>query len=208
MSMSYKRPLDLSILVLSHLLLGPILILLWILIPISILIMDGRPILFRQVRVGKDGYVFTMVKFRTMTNEPSKNAKHDITRLTIWGRFLRKTSIDELPVLLNVIKGDMSLVGPRPLPVKYLPRFNSFQRKRMTVKPGITGLAQVNGRNHLSWEQRFDFDIDYIRKKSFFLDFFIIIKTLYLVIFLKNVSGKSQEIMPEFMGTDKNKDDI
>lgn len=172
------------------------------------IIFQGSPIFFFHERLGKNGNTFTMVKFRTMTNEPSKNAKHDITRLTIWGRFLRKTSIDELPVLLNVIKGDMSLVGPRPLPVKYLPRFNSFQRKRMTVKPGITGLAQVNGRNHLSWEQRFDFDIDYIRKKSFFLDFFIIIKTLYLVIFLKNVSGKSQEIMPEFMGTDKNKDDI
>ena len=171
------------------------------------IIFQGLPIFFFHERLGKNEIAFTMVKFRTMTNEPSKSAEHDISRLTIWGRFLRKTSIDELPVLLNVIKGDMSLVGPRPLPVKYLSRFNSFQRKRMSVKPGITGLAQINGRNHLSWEQRFNYDIDYIKKKSFLLDFFIILKTLYLVIFRKNVSGKSQEIMPEFMGAITRKDD-
>ena len=179
-----------------------------LLISMISIILQGTPIFFFHERLGKNAIVFTMIKFRTMTNEPSKSAEHDITRLTHWGRFLRKTSIDELPVLLNVIMGDMSLVGPRPLPTKYLHRFNSSQKQRMSVKPGITGLAQVNGRNHLSWEQRFNYDIDYINKKSFFLDLFIIIKTLYFVIFRKNVSGKSQEIMSEFVGTKANKDDI
>tara|TARA_Y100000590_G_C15694899_1_gene1004760 strand:+ start:1603 stop:2217 length:615 start_codon:yes stop_codon:yes gene_type:complete len=165
------------------------------------IVFQGFPVFFLHKRLGKNGIIFTIIKFRTMANGPSESAEHDITRLTRWGRFLRKTSIDELPVLLNVIKGDMSLVGPRPLPVKYLPRFNSFQKKRMNVKPGITGLAQAHGRNQLSWEERFDFDIQYTKEKSFFLDLSIIIKTLYLVIFRKNIEGKSQEIMPEFMGS-------
>ena len=144
-----------------------------------------------------------MIKFRTMDNELSQSAEHDITRLTPWGRFLRKASIDELPVLINVIKGDMSLVGPRPLPIKYLSRFNSFQKQRMGVKPGITGLAQINGRNQLSWEDRFIYDIEYTKNKSFFLDLKIILKTLFLVISRKNIDSKYQEIMPEFMGTSR-----
>ena len=171
------------------------------------IMLQGFPVLFLHKRLGKDGVVFTMIKLRTMINEPSLSASHDITRLTRWGRFLRKTSIDELPVLFNVIKGDMSLVGPRPLPVKYLSRFNSLQKRRMDVRPGITGLAQVNGRNHLSWEDRFAYDLEYIRKKSFFLDLGIIVKTLYIVLFHKNVDSKSQEIMPEFMGTSLDKDE-
>tara|TARA_B100001540_G_C15531561_1_gene517188 strand:- start:303 stop:737 length:435 start_codon:yes stop_codon:yes gene_type:complete len=138
-----------------------------------------------------------------MDNELSQSAEHDITRLTPWGRFLRKASIDELPVLINVIKGDMSLVGPRPLPIKYLSRFNSFQKQRMGVKPGITGLAQINGRNQLSWEDRFIYDIEYTKNKSFFLDLKIILKTLFLVISRKNIDSKYQEIMPEFMGTSR-----
>ena len=184
-------------------------LLLPVLIIISIIgiIFQGTPVFFLHDRLGKHGIIFTMVKFRTMIDEPSQSAEHDITRLTTWGRFLRKTSLDELPVLFNVVKGDMSLVGPRPLPAKYLSRFDSFQTKRMDVKPGITGLAQVNGRNHLSWEDRFNHDIQYIKKKSFFLDLIIIIKTLYLVIFRKNVDGETQEIMPEFMGTSTNKID-
>jgi len=178
-----------------------------IVISIISIIFQGFPVFFLHDRLGKNGIVFTMVKFRTMNNESSLSAEHDITRLTEWGRILRKTSIDELPVLINVIKGDMSLVGPRPLPIKYLSRFNSFQKKRMDVKPGITGLAQVNGRNQLSWEDRFSYDIEYINKKSFFLDLWIIIKTLYIVIFHKNVDSESQEIMPEFIGTSLDKDE-
>tara|TARA_Y100000590_G_scaffold425398_1_gene533343 strand:- start:2531 stop:3055 length:525 start_codon:yes stop_codon:yes gene_type:complete len=171
------------------------------------IIFQGPPIFFLHQRLGKDGIVFTMIKFRTMINGPSESAEHDITRLTAWGRFLRRTSIDELPVLFNVIKGDMSLVGPRPLPVKYLKRFNNSQKKRMDIKPGITGLAQVNGRNHLSWENRFSYDLEYIRKKSFLLDVGIILKTLYIVLFRKNIDSESQEIMPEFMGTSLDKDE-
>ena len=171
------------------------------------LISQGSPVFFLHKRLGKNGIIFTMVKFRTMTNGPSQSAEHDITRLTSWGRFLRRTSIDELPVLFNVIKGDMSLVGPRPLPVKYLARFNTLQKKRMDLKPGITGLAQVNGRNHLSWEDRFSYDVEYTRKKSFLLDLSIIFKTLYIVLFRKNIDSKSQEIMPEFMGTTVHKDE-
>ena len=178
-----------------------------ILIAIISIVLQGFPVFFLHERLGKDGIVFTMLKFRTMINGPSQSAEHDITRLTGWGRFLRRTSIDELPVLFNVIKGDMSLVGPRPLPVKYLTRFSDLQKKRMDIKPGITGLAQVNGRNHLSWEDRFSYDVEYIKKKSFFLDLGIIFKTLYIVLFRKNIDSKSQEIMPEFMGTSLHEDE-
>ena len=198
-----KTLFDLFISFTGLILLFPVLIV----ITIISVVLQGFPIFFLHERLGKNGIVFTMIKFRTMTNERSQSAEHDITRLTNWGRFLRKTSIDEIPVLFNVIKGDMSLVGPRPLPTKYLTRFNSFQKKRMKLKPGITGLAQVNGRNHLSWEDRFDYDINYINNKSFFLDINIIFRTLYLVVFRKNIEGKSQEIMPEFMGTSLKKDE-
>ncbi len=174
-----------------------------IIISIISIIFQGLPIFFLHKRLGKNGIIFTMIKFRTMDNELSQSAEHDITRLTPWGRFLRKASIDELPVLINVIKGDMSLVGPRPLPIKYLSRFNSFQKQRMGVKPGITGLAQINGRNQLSWEDRFIYDIEYTKNKSFFLDLKIILKTLFLVISRKNIDSKYQEIMPEFMGTSR-----
>jgi len=165
------------------------------------LLIQGLPILFFHERLGKNGIPFTMVKFRTMKNGPSISAEHDITRLTYWGRILRKTSIDELPVLFNVLKGNMSLVGPRPLPIKYFSRFNSFQKQRMNIKPGVTGLAQIHGRNNLSWEERFNYDIEYIQKASFIFDLYIIFMTIFLVIFFKNVDGKNQEIMTEFMGS-------
>ena len=161
----------------------------------------GFPILFMHKRLGKNGKPFTMIKFRTMENGTSISAENDIKRITKWGKFLRRWSLDELTVLFNVVKGDMSLVGPRPMPIKYLNRYNSFQKKRMNVKPGITGLAQIYGRNHLSWEERFNYDVKYTLKNSFFMDFVIIIKTILLVIKGKNVEAKNQEIMPEFMGT-------
>ena len=170
------------------------------------IINQGFPVLFFHERLGKDGNSFTMIKFRTMTNEPSISAEHDSTRLTKWGRFLRQTSIDELPVLINVLKGEMSLVGPRPLPIKYFSRFNSFQLKRLNVKPGITGLAQINGRNLLSWDEKFRYDINYVNDYSFLLDIKIIIKTIIVLLFKKNVRAKDQEIMPEFMGS-KSKED-
>jgi len=169
------------------------------------LLVQGAPVLFFHERLGKNETSFVMVKFRTMTIGHSISAEHDITRLTNWGRILRKTSIDELPVLFNVLRGQMSLVGPRPLPIKYRSRFNSFQKKRMNIKPGITGLAQIHGRNHLSWDDRFKYDVEYIQKQSFFFDLVIIFKTLLLVLSGKNVSGEKQEIMPEFLGENNNK---
>ena len=167
------------------------------------IILQGFPILFHHERLGRNGQPFTMVKFRTMSNGNSLSAKHDITRLTAWGRVLRRTSIDELPVLFNVIKGDMSLVGPRPMPTKYLPRFNKSQIKRLNVKPGITGLAQVTGRNSLSWEEKFELDVKYVKQNSLIGDLMIILKTLFTVIKGKNVEASDQEIMPEFMGSKK-----
>ena len=167
-------------------------------------ISQGFPIFFHHERLGRDGFPFTMVKFRTMDNGHSLSAKHDITRLTHWGRVLRRTSIDELPVLFfNVIKGDMSLVGPRPMPTKYLPRFNKSQIKRLNVKPGITGLAQVTGRNSLSWEERFELDVKYVKQNSLIGDLIIILKTLFTVIRGKDIEASDQEIMPEFMGSKK-----
>ncbi|MBH10713.1 MAG: sugar transferase [Candidatus Marinimicrobia bacterium] len=197
-----KTIFDIIVSILGLIILFPILIIVCLLS----LFFQGLPLFFFHDRLGKDEIKFTMIKFRTMSNGESISAEHDITRLTKWGRLLRKTSIDELPVLINVIKGDMSLVGPRPLPVKYLSRFDSFQKKRMKIKPGITGLAQINGRNRLSWDERFNYDIDYIRKRTFLLDLMIIFKTIFLVTYRKNVDGRSQEIMPEFMGSKNNKD--
>jgi lipopolysaccharide/colanic/teichoic acid biosynthesis glycosyltransferase len=182
---------------------------LFILFPFLLLIallsfyFQGLPILFFHKRLGKDGSYFSMIKFRTMENGPSLSAENDVERLTKWGRILRKWSIDELPVLLNVLKGDMSIVGPRPMPIKYFKRYNSFQKNRMNVKPGITGLAQIYGRNHLSWEKRFDYDVKYTKNQTFYIDFVILLKTILLVIKGVNVEAKNQEIMPEFMGTDK-----
>ena len=134
----------------------------------------------------------------------SKGSKHDELRQTILGKFLRKASLDELPVLINVLKGEMSLVGPRPLLIKYSERFNNFQNRRHEVLPGITGLAQIKGRNKISWEEKFKYDIQYIDKQNLFLDLKILIKTVSSVLFFKDTSPKDQDIMPEFMGTKEN----
>jgi len=184
-------------------LMGLILLLpIMVIVAIISILYQGLPILFYHERLGKGGRPFTMIKFRTMERGQSLSAEHDIIRLTPWGRILRRTSIDELPVLFNVIKGDMSLVGPRPMPTKYLSRFNESQILRLKVKPGITGLAQVTGRNSLSWEERFQLDVQYVQHNSFFRDIIIILKTLFVVLKGKNVDADGQEIMPEFMGPD------
>ncbi len=182
--------------------LGLILLLpIMIVVGIISILYQGFPILFAHERLGKDGRPFTMIKFRTMESGKSLSAEHDIIRLTPWGRVLRRTSIDELPVLFNVIKGDMSLVGPRPMPIKYLSRFNESQILRLKVKPGITGLAQVTGRNSLSWEERFQLDVQYVKHNSFVGDLKIILNTFFIVIKGKNVDAEEQEIMPEFLGS-------
>ena len=165
-------------------------------------IIHGFPIFFIHERLGLNGKPFKMVKFRSMLIGPSISAEKDVKRITKLGRLLRKTSLDEVPVLLNVIKGDMSLVGPRPMPLKYLKRFNAHQIKRLNIKPGITGLAQISGRNSLSWQEKFDLDIKYLSKQSFIFDLYILIKTFIIVFKGVGISPDKSEIMPEFMGNE------
>ena len=162
----------------------------------------GFPIFFIHERLGLNGKPFKMVKFRSMLIGPSISAEKDVKRITKLGRLLRKTSLDEVPVLLNVIKGDMSLVGPRPMPLKYLKRFNGHQIKRLNIKPGITGLAQISGRNNLSWEKRFDLDVEYLSKQSLIFDILILLKTFMIVFKGVGVNPDKSEIMPEFMGNE------
>lgn len=161
----------------------------------------GTPILFRQERPGKDGKIFTLVKFRTMAEpDPSKGLTTDADRLTKLGRSLRATSVDELPTLWNVLRGDMSLVGPRPLRTYYLPRYSPEQARRHEVRPGITGLAQVSGRNTLPWDQRFALDVYYVDNRSPLLDIKILLKTVARVLTRSGVSAEGHATMPPFLG--------
>lgn len=157
----------------------------------------GRPILFRQPRPGKDGVVFEMVKFRTML-EPDATHITDADRLTKIGKFLRATSLDELPSLWNVFKGDMSLVGPRPLLVEYLEHYSPEQARRHEVRPGITGLAQVHGRNSISWNERFKLDVEYVDHRSLKLDFIILVGTVKSVLRRSGISHDGHATMPRF----------
>jgi len=157
----------------------------------------GPPILFRQQRAGLGGRPFTILKFRTMRADEGGDAD----RLTRWGRFLRATSLDELPELWNVVRGDMSLVGPRPLPTHYLPRYTSAQAERHNVRPGITGLAQVNGRNQLTWERQFEFDREYVARRTFFLDLEILALTIAKVFRREAISAEGEATRAEFMGS-------
>ncbi len=162
----------------------------------------GRPVLFRQTRPGLNGEPFEMIKFRTMTDERSPNGEllPDEERLTPLGKTLRSTSLDELPEIYNVIKGDMSLVGPRPLLMRYLDRYTPHQARRHEAKPGITGLAQVSGRNHLTWEEKFDLDVQYVDNVSFMLDIKILVRTLWGVVRRSGVSSEGHATAPEFLG--------
>lgn len=165
-----------------------------------VLVAHGRPVLFRQPRPGLDAVVFELVKFRTMVL-PDARRQTDAQRLTKVGRFLRATSLDELPTLWNVFKGDMSLVGPRPLLVQYLERYTPDQARRHEVRPGITGLAQVKGRNSLTWDEKFQLDIDYVERRSVVLDAYILVQTLRVVITASGVNEEGQVTMSEFLGS-------
>lgn len=159
----------------------------------------GRPVLFRQPRPGKDGVVFELVKFRTMRH-PDADHVTDAERLTPLGRFLRSTSLDELPTLWNVLRGDMSLVGPRPLLVQYLQRYSPEQARRHEVRPGITGLAQVSGRNAVDWETRFALDVEYVDNRSLALDLSILWRTITAVLRRSGIAEEGHVTMSEFMG--------
>ena len=174
------------------------------LISIAIIVFDGFPIIFVQSRLGKNKQEFNIIKFRTMKIGDSNSSEEDEIRQTSLGKLLRKTSLDELPVLINVLKGEMSLVGPRPLLIKYSERFNSFQDRRHEVLPGITGLAQIKGRNQISWEEKFNYDVQYIDEQNIFLDIKILFKTVHSVLFFKGTSPEGQDIMSEFMGSKDN----
>lgn len=164
----------------------------------------GSPVLFRQPRPGRDGRVFELVKFRTMTDERDATGAllPDSQRLTAFGRWLRRSSLDELPTLWNVIRGDMSLVGPRPLLVRYLDRYTPEQRRRHEVAPGITGWAQIHGRNALSWEEKFDLDVWYVENLSLRTDLAILFQTITQVMGQRGISAEGHATMPEFMGNE------
>jgi sugar transferase EpsL len=164
----------------------------------------GAPILFRQPRCGLAGSRFLIYKFRTMAGDDSRAAAADAERLTPVGRLLRRWSLDELPQLGNVLRGDMSLVGPRPLPVHYQPRYTARQHRRHDVRPGLTGWAQVLGRNALSWEQRFDFDLWYVQHASVWLDIQILIRSVAMVLGGEGVAPRGAALMPEFLGESHN----
>jgi Sugar transferases involved in lipopolysaccharide synthesis len=193
-----KRIMDFLLSLIALVILLPGLLIFAILIYIKL----GSPVFFKQQRPGKNGEIFEILKFRTMTSEKDKdgNLLSDEIRLTKFGKFLRSTSIDELPELINILKGDMSIVGPRPLLVQYLPYYNEEQRHRHDVRPGLTGLAQVNGRNVLSWEEKFKFDVEYVRDITFLGDCKIIWKTAMKVIQRENISSKTSVTMEEFRG--------
>lgn len=190
-----KRILDLILSLMALILLMPLMLIIGILVAINL----GNPIIFKQKRPGKDEKIFTLYKFRTMTDEKDEKGKllPDSQRLTKFGKFLRSTSLDELPELINILKGDMSIVGPRPLVISYLPYYNEEEKHRHDVRPGLTGLAQINGRNILNWEERFKYDITYVENVTFIEDVIIIIKTIGKVL-------KKQDIVTR--GTGENID--
>lgn len=175
-----KRLLDILLSLSAIIIASPILII----ISLLVLIFLGRPIFFKQPRPGKNEKIFNMYKFRTMSNKKDKegNLLPDEKRLTKFGKFLRKTSLDEIPEFINILKGDMSFIGPRPLIIRYLPYYTDKERHRHDVRPGLTGWAQVNGRNTLSWEKRFEYDIEYVEKVSFGFDFKILFLTIKKVL--------------------------
>ncbi|NEW80562.1 MAG: sugar transferase [Gelidibacter sp.] len=196
---SFLKPfIDFLAALLGLLLLSPLLLAVWMALAIA---NQGKPFFFQQ-RPGKNGKIFTIVKFKTMNDKKDDlgNLLPDAERLTLVGKIVRKTSLDELPQLLNVLKGDMSLIGPRPLLVEYLPLYNEEQQKRHNVRPGITGWAQVNGQNAISWEQKFELDVWYVKHLSFLLDVKILFLTIKKVLVSEGIAAEGQATMEYFKG--------
>jgi undecaprenyl phosphate N,N'-diacetylbacillosamine 1-phosphate transferase len=201
-----KRPLDFILSLTGIIVLSPLLIIIAILVRIKL----GSPVIFRQKRPGLNEKIFTLYKFRTMTDERDENAEllPDEQRLTGFGKFLRSTSLDELPELFNIIKGNMSIVGPRPLLVEYLPLYNEQQKRRHEVRPGLTGWAQVNGRNTISWEEKFDLDVEYVDNINFLLDCKIIFLTVKKVLSREGINSDTAATMEPFQGNKNNKESV
>ncbi|WP_104494901.1 sugar transferase [Acinetobacter indicus] len=198
-----KRIIDITIASTALILLSPV----YLIVAHKVKKNLGSPVLFRQVRPGLHGKPFEMIKFRTMKDalDAEGNPLPDSERLTPFGKMLRATSLDEMPELWNVIKGDMSIVGPRPLLMEYLPLYNQEQAKRHNVRPGITGYAQVNGRNAISWEKKFELDTWYVENQSLWLDFKIMLKTIKKVIAKDDISADGEATMSKFTGTPEQK---
>src|SRR5690554_809527 len=195
----FKRPMDIILSLIALIVLSPILLIVALLVRIKL----GSPVIFKQERPGLNEKKFTLYKFRTMTDERDENGEllPNHIRLTKFGKFLRSTSLDELPELFNILKGDMSFIGPRPLLVEYLPLYNEHQKKRHNVRPGLSGLAQVNGRNELTWEEKFDYDVKYVENVSFLLDIKLIFKTIFKVFKREGINKSEQITMEKFKGT-------
>lgn len=193
-----KRPQDFLCALLALIVLSPVMLVVALLVRTKL----GSPVLFTQDRPGKDGRIFKLYKFRSMTDERDANGNllPDEVRLTSFGKKLRATSLDELPELFNILRGDMAVVGPRPLLVKYLPRYNAHQARRHEVRPGFTGLAQVHGRNSISWDEKFAWDIKYVECITFLGDLSILFDTIKTVIQKEGISADGDATMPEFMG--------
>jgi lipopolysaccharide/colanic/teichoic acid biosynthesis glycosyltransferase len=199
-----KRVFDFFLALIGFIIISPIFLLLWICLSIA---NKGAGAFFFQERPGKDEKIFRVIKFKTMTDERDASGKllPDAQRLTRVGKFVRSTSLDEIPQLLNVIKGDMSLVGPRPLLVQYLPLYDETQRRRHEVRPGMTGWAQVNGRNAISWDQKFNYDVWYVDNISFSLDIRILLLTIRKVFVQDGISADGHATMPTFIEYVNNK---
>ncbi len=197
-----KRLLDFILSLIALIVLSPLMIIIYILVIIKL----GKPGIFKQQRPGKDEKLFTLYKFRTMTDEKDENGNllADSERLTRFGKILRSTSLDELPELINIIKGDMAIVGPRPLLVEYLPLYNKEQKHRHDVRPGLTGLAQINGRNSISWENKFNDDIEYIHNINFLYDTKIVLMTIIKVLKREGITQTNNATIEKFRGNKEN----
>lgn len=201
-----KRFLDFTLSLLALILLSPVMLIIAILVRIKL----GTPVIFKQQRPGKNEKIFTLYKFRTMTDKKDENGNllPDSERLTKFGKLLRSTSLDELPELINILKGDMAIVGPRPLLVEYLPYYTEEEKHRHDVRPGLTGLAQVNGRNSISWKEKFKDDLKYVNKITFMGDTKIILKTVGKVFKREGISQENSATMEKFQGSKENKEKI
>ncbi len=199
-----KRPVDMVLALLAIVLLSPVLLITALLVRVKL----GSPVIFHQQRPGKDNKIFGLMKFRSMTDERDEKGelKSDEERLTSFGKTLRSLSLDELPEFFNILKGDMSFVGPRPLLVRYLPRYDKEQIHRHDVLPGLTGLAQVKGRNAITWEEKFAYDLEYVRNVSPVLDIKILFMTVFKVFKREGISSATNATMEEFWGNEKGKE--